>query len=37
MREVKETVGDIDPREDIKRTMDTKPLEAPDDESSAER
>ena len=37
LREVKETVCDIDPREDIKRTMDTKPLEAPDDESSAER
>ena len=37
LREVKETVGDVDPREDIKRTMDTKPLEAPDDESSAER
>ena len=37
MREVKETVADVDPREDVKRAMDTKPIEAPDDESSAER
>jgi sec-independent protein translocase protein TatA len=37
VREVKQTVGDVDPREDIKRSLDTKPLEAPDDESSAER
>jgi sec-independent protein translocase protein TatA len=37
VREVKQTVGDVDPREDIKRPLDTKPLEAPDDESSAER
>jgi TatA/E family protein of Tat protein translocase len=37
VREVKQTVGDIDPREDIKRSLDTKPIEAPDDESSAER
>ena len=37
VREVKETVADVDPREDIKRSLDTKPIEAPDDESSAER
>ena len=37
MREVKQTVGDIDPREEVKRAMDTKPIEAPDDESSAQR
>jgi sec-independent protein translocase protein TatA len=37
MREVKQTVADVDPREDVKRAMDTKPIEAPDDESSAER
>lgn len=38
MREVKETVADVDPRDDVKSAMDTKrPLEAPDDESSAER
>ncbi len=37
VREVKETVGDVDPREDVKRSLDTKPIEAPDDESSAER
>jgi sec-independent protein translocase protein TatA len=37
LREVKQTVGDIDPREDVKRAMDTKPIESPDDESSAQR
>ena len=37
LREVKTTVADIDPREDVKRAMDTKPPQAPDDESSAER
>ena len=37
VREVKETVADVDPREDVKRSLDTKPIEAPDDESSAER
>ena len=37
MREVKQTVADVDPREDVKRSLDTKPLEAPDDESSSER
>jgi TatA/E family protein of Tat protein translocase len=37
VREVKQTVGDIDPREDIKRSLDTKPIQAPEDESSAER
>jgi sec-independent protein translocase protein TatA len=37
VREVKQTVGDIDPREDVKRSLDTKPIDAPDDESSAER
>ena len=35
MREVKQTVADVDPREDVKRSLDTKPIEAPDDESSA--
>ena len=37
VREVKQTVGDIDPREDVKRSLDTKPIDAPDDESSVER
>jgi sec-independent protein translocase protein TatA len=37
MREVKQTVADVDPREDVKRSLDTKPIQAPDDESSAER
>ncbi len=37
VREVKETVADVDPREDVKRAMDTKPLDAPDDESNAQR
>jgi sec-independent protein translocase protein TatA len=37
MREVKQTVADVDPREDVKRSLDTKPIEAPDDESSAQR
>ena len=38
LREVKETVADVDPREDVKRAMETeRPLDAPDDESSAER
>jgi TatA/E family protein of Tat protein translocase len=37
VREVKQTVGDIDPREDVKRALDTKPIQAPEDESSAER
>jgi TatA/E family protein of Tat protein translocase len=37
VREVKQTVADVDPRDDIKRSLDTKPIEAPDDESSAER
>jgi len=37
LREVKDTVADVDPREHVKRAMDTKPIEAPDDESSAER
>ena len=38
VKEMKDTVGGIDPREDIKRTIDApRKLEAPDDESSAER
>ena len=37
VREVKQTVADVDPREDVKRSLDTKPIEAPEDESSAER
>jgi sec-independent protein translocase protein TatA len=37
MREVKQTVADVDPREDVKRSLDTKPIQAPDDESSAQR
>jgi sec-independent protein translocase protein TatA len=37
LREVKQTVAEVDPREDVKRAMDTKPIEAPDDESNAER
>jgi sec-independent protein translocase protein TatA len=37
VREVKQTVADVDPREDVKRSLDTKPIEAPDDESSARR
>jgi TatA/E family protein of Tat protein translocase len=37
VREVKQTVGEVDPREDVKRALDTKPIQAPDDESSAER
>ena len=37
VREVKETVADVDPRDDVKRSLDTKPIQAPDDESSAER
>ena len=38
MREVKETVADVDPREDVRRAMEEpRKLEAPDDESSAER
>jgi sec-independent protein translocase protein TatA len=37
MREVKQTVADVDPREDVKRSLDTKPIEAPEDESSAAR
>jgi sec-independent protein translocase protein TatA len=37
VREVKQTVADVDPREDVKRSLDTKPIEAPDDESSAQR
>ena len=32
VREVKSAVADVDPREDVRRT-----LEAPEDESSAER
>jgi len=32
MREFKQTVGMVDPREDVRRS-----LESPDDESSAER
>jgi sec-independent protein translocase protein TatA len=37
MREVKQTVADVDPREDVKRSLDTKPIDAPEDESSAAR
>jgi sec-independent protein translocase protein TatA len=37
VREVKQTVADVDPRDDVKRSLDTKQIEAPDDESSAER
>ena len=37
MREVKDTMADVDPREDVKRAMDSKPVQAPDDEASAER
>ena len=38
MREVKQTVAEVDPREDVRRAMDEpRKLEAPDDESSAER
>lgn len=32
VRELKDTVADVDPREDVRRT-----LEAPEDESSADR
>lgn len=32
VREVKQTVADVDPREDVRRAM-----EAPEDESSAQR
>lgn len=32
VREIKETVADVDPREDVRRAM-----EAPEDESSAQR
>jgi sec-independent protein translocase protein TatA len=32
LREVKQTVAEVDPREDVRRA-----LEAPDDESTAER
>lgn len=32
LREVKETVSEVDPREDVRRAM-----EAPEDESSAQR
>ena len=38
IREVKETVADVDPREDVRRAMEEpRKLESPDDESSAER
>lgn len=38
MREFKQTVGMVDPREDVRRAMDAPTtLESPDDESSAER
>jgi sec-independent protein translocase protein TatA len=37
MRELKETVADVDPREDMRRGMDEQPPQAPDDESSAQR
>jgi TatA/E family protein of Tat protein translocase len=38
VREVKQTVADVDPREDVRRVLDEpRKLEAPDDESSAER
>lgn len=32
VRELKDTIADVDPRDDVRRT-----LEAPEDESSAER
>jgi sec-independent protein translocase protein TatA len=38
VREIKETVADVDPREDVRSAMEEpRKLEAPDDESSAER
>lgn len=38
MREFKQTVGMVDPRDDVRRAMEAPgKLEAPDDESSAER
>jgi sec-independent protein translocase protein TatA len=38
IREVKQTVADVDPREDVRRALDEpRKREAPDDESSAER
>lgn len=38
IREVKQTVGDVDPREDVRRALEEpRKREAPDDESSAER
>jgi sec-independent protein translocase protein TatA len=37
LREVKETVADVDPRDEVKRAMDAKPIEAPEDESNAAR
>jgi TatA/E family protein of Tat protein translocase len=45
LREVKETVAEVDPREDVRRAMEapsspeeaSRPPDAPDDESSAER
>ena len=37
LREFKQTVGLVDPREDVRRAMEApRTLEAPDDESSAE-
>lgn len=38
MREFKQTVGMVDPREDVRRALEAPPtLKAPDDESNAER
>jgi sec-independent protein translocase protein TatA len=37
LREVKETVADVDPRDEVKRAMDAKPIEAPEDESNVAR
>jgi sec-independent protein translocase protein TatA len=37
VRELKDTVRDIDPRQDVRRAMEERPPEAPDDESSAQR
>lgn len=37
LREVKDTVKDVDPREDVRRAMEepTRPLQAPEDEARA--
>lgn len=38
LRELKQTVGEVDPREDVRRAMEAdRPPQAPDDESNAQR